>query len=81
MEHTVIRTSSFTWVMDVYFSECCKEIGAFPNDESLLRLVITILISINEEYSSLEGVILPFNGTYYRIQVFLQQAYNITSRR
>ncbi|MDI9394119.1 MAG: transposase, partial [Euryarchaeota archaeon] len=27
-----------------------KVVGAFPNDESVLRLVVSILIDINEEW-------------------------------
>jgi transposase-like protein len=27
-----------------------KVVGAFPNDDSLLRLVVSILININEEW-------------------------------
>jgi transposase-like protein len=36
--------------MNKEFKRRSKVVGAFPNDDSLLRLVVSILININEEW-------------------------------
>jgi len=44
------RTINVMEGLNLYFKRRIKKIGAFPSEQSLLRLVVTIMMDINEEW-------------------------------
>ena len=45
-----LRTTNVLERLNLEFKRRTKKIGAFPSDKSLLRLVVTIMMDINEEW-------------------------------
>jgi transposase-like protein len=48
-----IRTTNMMERLNKELKRRSKVVGAFPNDDSLLRLVVSILMNINEEWITL----------------------------
>ena len=45
-----LRTTNVLERLNLEFKRRTKKIGAFPSEQSLLRLVVTIMMDINEEW-------------------------------
>ena len=45
-----MRTTNVLERLNLEFKRRTKNIGAFPSEQSLLRLVVTIMMDINEEW-------------------------------
>ncbi|MGC9294936.1 MAG: transposase, partial [Thermoplasmata archaeon] len=48
--HRRLRTTNVLERLNLEFKRRTKKIGAFPSEQSLLRLVVTIMMDINEEW-------------------------------
>ncbi|MCW6170611.1 MAG: transposase, partial [Thermoplasmatales archaeon] len=45
-----LRTTNVLERLNLEFKRRTKKIGAFPSEQSLLRLVVTIMMDVNEEW-------------------------------
>ena len=45
-----LRITNVLERLNLEFKRRTKKVGAFPSDQSLLRLVVTIMMDINEEW-------------------------------
>ncbi len=45
-----LRTTNILERLNLEFKRRTRKVGAFPSDQSLLRLVVSIMMDINEEW-------------------------------